>query len=256
MNALLKSLITVLYPAQCRYCGENLDPSDGHYICQSCWQEAEFINKPYCEVCGFPLDPAAALPDKVSSCDKCLEREKEIKTWFRKARSIAYYDSAVGEAIRLLKYSGKTIMAKPLAELMVKNMPVFFGMEDYDCIIPMPSHKKGKRKRGYNQMELIGQRVSRATGLPMETRSFIKIKNARPMASLSYEERFKEVKNAFDIPDPSRIAGKKILLIDDVFTTGATVAESAKTLARKGKVKYVDVFTLVRRVRPRKPDES
>jgi len=248
MNALLKSLITVIYPSQCRHCDESLTPSDGHYICKSCWQQVEFIEKPYCEVCGFPLNPGAALTDKVSSCDRCREREKGIKTWFRKARSIAYYDSAVGEAIRLLKYSGKTVMAKPLANLMIEAMPAFFGMEDYDYIIPMPSHKKSKRKRGYNQMELIGQRVSRAIGIPIEMRSFIKTRNTRQLAGLSYEERFEEIRNAFDVPDPSELAGKKVLLIDDVFTSGATVAESAKTLARKGKIKYVDVFTLVRRV--------
>ena len=109
MNALMKSLITFIYPAQCRHCGENLDPSDGHYVCRSCWQQAEFIERPYCQVCGYPLNPAAVLPDKVSPCDRCLEREKEIRTWFRKARSIAYYDSAVGEAIKLLKYHGKTM---------------------------------------------------------------------------------------------------------------------------------------------------
>ena len=155
----------------------------------------------------------------------------------------------MGEAIRLLKYHGKTVMAKPLAELMTKAMRMFFGMEDYDYIVPVPSHKKEKRERGYNQVELIGRRLSRATGIPMETRSFIKSKHTESQVSQpSAKDRLENVRGVFDVPDPSRIAGKKILLIDDVITSGATVNESAKTLARKGKVKYVDIFTLVRRV--------
>ena len=156
--------------------------------------------------------------------------------------------SVVGEAIRLLKYHGKTVMAKPLADLMIKAIPVFFGMEDYDYIVPVPIHKKKKRERGYNQMELIGRRLSSATGIPLETRSFIKVVNTRSQVNLSREERLGEVKDVFDIPDPSRIAGKRILLVDDVLTTGATVNESAKTLTKKGKVKCVDVFTLARQM--------
>ena len=246
MNALLKSLIMFLYPAQCRYCGENLDPSDGYYICKSCWQQVEFIKRPYCETCGYPLDPLAALPDKVPSCDRCPEN-----ALFRKARFVADYDSAVGEAIRLLKYQGKIVMAKPLADLMIKAMPAFFGMEDYDCIVPIPLHKKRRRERGYNQVELIGRRLSSATGISMRTRSLIRTVNAPPQVGLSYEERLRNVRGHFDIPDPSELAGKRILLIDDVLTTGATVAESARVLIREGKVKYVDVFTLLRVTKPK-----
>lgn len=242
MNALLKSLIIFLYPGQCRYCGENLDPSDGHYICKSCWQQANFIGRPYCETCGYPMNPIIAFPEKIPSCDKCPENPH-----FRKTRSVANYDSAVGEAIQLLKYQGRTVMAKPLADLMIKAVPVFFGMESYDYIIPVPIHKEKRRKRGYNQMELIGERLSRAISIPLEKRSFIKILNNPPQISQpSSSDRLENVRGAFDVPDPSMIAGKKILLIDDVFTTGATANESAKTLIKKGKVKYVDTLTLAR----------
>jgi ComF family protein len=191
------------------------------------------------------------LSGKIPSCGNC---PKDTQAWFREARSIAFYYSdpgeftvsVVGDAILLLKYQGKTVMAKPLAGLMIEAMPRFFGMGDYDYIVPVPRHKEKKRKRGYNQVELIGRRLSCATGIPMETHSFIKTRSTRPQVELSREERLSEVKDAFDVPDPSRIAGKKILLIDDVLTTGATVNESARTLVRKGGVKYVDVFTLAR----------
>lgn len=244
MNPLLKSLITFLYPAQCRHCGENLDPADGHYICKTCWQEVEFIERPYCETCGYPLQKLAALPDLISSCNQCPENPL-----FRKARAAAIYDTAVGTAFRLLKYSGKTVMASPLAELMIDTMPGFFGMDDYDCIVPVPLHKKRQRKRGYNQVELLGEKLSNATGIPMEIRNLVKITNTPPQVGLSYLERQKNVRGHFDVADPSSFAGKRVMLIDDVYTTGATSGESARILLRKGKVKYVDVFTLLRVVR-------
>ncbi|MFC1712232.1 zinc-ribbon domain-containing protein [Candidatus Poribacteria bacterium] len=241
MNALLKSLIMFLYPAQCRHCGESLDPADGHYICKSCWQQIELIGRPYCETCGRPLDPLAALPEVIPSCDDCPDNLS-----FRKARSVTVYESAAGAAFRLLKYHGKTVMAKPLADLMLEAMPGFFGMEDYDHIIPVPLHKKRRRKRGYNQVELIGEWLSRATNIPMETQSLVKTVNTPPQVGLPYEERQRNVRGHFDVVSPPDLTGKRVLLIDDVFTTGATAGESARTLLRKGKAEYVDVFTLLR----------
>ena len=243
MNALLKSLIMFLYPAQCRHCGENLDPADGHYICASCWQDVEFIKRPYCETCGRPLDPLAALPDVIPSCSECSEG-----VLFRKARSVTIYNSPAGTAFRLLKYHGKTIMAKPLADLMIEAMPIFFGMEDYDLIVPVPLHKKRRRERGYNQVELLGERLSSATGIPMEIHNFVKTVHTPPQVGLTAAERQRNVRGHFDVVDTSNLTGKRILLIDDVLTTGATVGESARMLLRKGKAKYVDVFTLLRRV--------
>jgi ComF family protein len=241
MNALLRSLVMFLYPAQCRHCGENLDPADGHYICKTCWREIKLIKKPYCETCGYPLSSLAALPELIPTCDRCPDNPS-----FRKARSVAEYDSAAGEAVRLLKYSGKTIMAKPVANLMIKAMPVFFGMEDYDYIVPVPLHKKRKQKRGYNQAELIGEELSKATGIPIETHSLVRTFNTPPQVNLPYKDRQANVKGHFDVIDSSGIAGKRILLVDDVLTTGATVNESANILLRKGKASYVDVFTLLR----------
>lgn len=243
MNPLLKSLIIFLYPAQCRHCGENLDPGDGYYICKSCWQKAKFIEKPFCEVCGHPMKPNIALPDKITSCNNCPD-----SVWFRKARAIGDYDSAIGEAVKLLKYNGKEVMAKPLAELMFQAMPKLLPVESYDYIVPVPLHKKKKRKRGYNQMELIGQYLSQATGIPMEIRSLIKIRDNKPQVGLPYKERETNVVDAYDIHDPYSIKDKRVLLIDDVMTTGATANECARILARKGKVKYVDIFTLTRRL--------
>lgn len=249
MNALLRSLIQFLYPAQCRHCEENLDPADGHYICKSCWEQVKFIEEPFCQTCGYPLNSFSALPEKVFSCDNCPDDVK-----FRKARSVTYYYSTMGEdsvaatAIKLLKDQGKIIMTNPLADLMAKEMPKLLDVQDYDYIIPVPIHKSKRRKRGYNQMELIGRRLSDKTGIPLEVRSFVKSVNTLPQRGLKAEDREKNIQGSFGVPDRSEIEGKKILLIDDVMTTGATVNECAKVLLRDGKVRYTDVFVLTRAV--------
>ena len=243
MNALLRSLIQFLYPAQCRHCEENLDPADGHYICKSCWEQVKFIKEPFCQTCGHPLNPSASLPEKVFSCDNCPDDVK-----FRKARAIAYYDSVVGTAVKLLKYQSKTIMAAPLADLMVEVMPELLDVQDYDYIIPVPIHKKKMRKRGYNQMELIGRRLSTKTGIPLELRSLAKSVNTPPQRGLDAEDRQKNIKDSFEVSDRSKIEGKRILLIDDVMTTGATVSECAKVLLKDGKVRYTDIYVLTRAV--------
>ncbi|MDQ1329531.1 MAG: hypothetical protein QG641_2822 [Candidatus Poribacteria bacterium] len=243
MNALLRSLIQFLYPSQCRHCEENLDPADGHYICKSCWEEVKFIEEPFCQTCGYPLNPSVLLPEKVFSCDNCPDDVK-----FRKARAIAYYKSAVGTAITLLKDQDKTIMADPLADLMFNSMTRLLDVQDYDYIMPVPIHKKKMRKRGYNQMELIGRRLSTKTGIPLEVRSLVKSVNTLPQRGLGAEDRQKNIKDSFEVLDRSKIEGKRILLIDDVMTTGATVSECAKVLLRDGKVRYTDIYVLTRAI--------
>lgn len=246
MNSILKSLIMFVYPARCRCCGENLDPSHGYYICSRCWNEKRFISRPYCEICGHPLNPEAALPDKIYSCKFC---PKEIH--FRKARSIVDYDSAVGEAIRLLKYHNKIVMAKRLGELMFELMPCLFD-DDYDFIIPVPIHKKKYLRRGYNQVEVIGRILSCKVGIPLETKCLIKIKDTPSQTSLDIPNRIKNVRGSFEVVDAGKLANKKILLIDDVMTTGATVNECSRILNKKSKVKYIDVFTIARRIMDKK----
>ena len=244
MNALLRSLIWFLYPAQCRHCGENLDPADSHYICKSCWDQVEYIDRPYCEKCGYPLDSLSSLPDRVFSCADCPD-----ETSFGKARSIAhYYDSAIGEAIRLLKDNGKTIMAGKLAEIMAKGVHDLLDVNDYDCIVPVPIHKKKLRKRGYNQMDLIGRKMSAKLGIPIDAQSLVKSVHTPPQRGLKARDRVQNIKDSFSVIDPSKIAGKRVLLIDDVMTTGSTANECARVLLKEGKASNVDVLTLTRAV--------
>ncbi|MBD3183057.1 hypothetical protein GF312_12250 [Candidatus Poribacteria bacterium] len=247
MNPLLESLINFVYPSRCRYCGENIYPSDGHYICQLCWQEVEFIEKPFCDTCGQPLDPLAALPDVIPSCDKCAERQNDRGSWyFRRARSAVVYKSVAARAFQLLKYYDKPVMAEPLANLMLRVFQKFFEATEYDYMTLVPLHKWRRWKRGYNQVELLGGRLSKTTGIPMKPDLVVKTANTPPQVGLSRRERQRNVQGHFDITDKSTVSDARILLIDDVFTTGSTVSEVSRILLRKGKAKYVDAFTLLR----------
>lgn len=242
MNPLLKSLIVFLYPARCRSCGQKLDPSE-RYICKECWTNVKVIEKPYCEICGHPWDKELSVPETLSSCSFCPRVRH-----FRKVRSFLYFHTAVGQAIKLLKYEGKTILVRKLSELTYQGIVSTLDARDYDIIVPVPIHKKKKRKRGFNQMELIGYFVSQKLGIPMETEVLIKERDTPAQAQIQYfEERARNVKDSFSVKHPKKVEGKRILLIDDVMTTGATVFECSKTL-QEGSPQYVDVFTLTRNV--------
>jgi len=225
-----------LYPSQCRHCGETLDATE-KYICERCWSQVEVISGRYCQRCGHPLGNVSISPP---SCKWCLRG-----TQLRKVRAAAQSGPVLREALNLLKFQGKLVIANRLADIMIEGMARLLDVEDYDLIVPVPLHKRAKRKRSYNQVEIIGRRLSRATGIPMDAKALIKVKDIPRQSEAAF--RFLNVRGSFDVPDPSRVQGKGILLIDDIFISGSTVNEACKTLA-KARPKFVDVLTLARRV--------
>jgi ComF family protein len=159
---------------------------------------------------------------------------------------MAYYEPTLKEAIHLLKYQKKEIMAKPLAKLVLTLLPTLICIRDYDCIMPIPLHKNRQRDRGYNQVQLIVSRLKDDIKLPVEKKALIRIKETKPQSLLeTVNQKIENVKDAFVIRTPEAIRSKKILLVDDIFTTGATVSEATKALLKAG-ASRVDVLTLAR----------
>jgi ComF family protein len=142
------------------------------------------------------------------------------------------------EAICLFKFRGKVALAPALAQLMVDRLPLF---DSVDLVIPVPLHPKRLREREFNQSLLLADRIARRLGLPLSYANLVRIAPAPAQTTLSRKRRLKNLRGAFAVRRPDAIAGKRILLIDDVFTTGATVNECAKTLRKAG---AGDVFAL------------
>ena len=240
LQQVIETALTFLYPAQCRACDTPLGLETVPYLCNACWAQMQFIEPPWCEMCGTPLRSASSF-DGSEVCDACAKAPPR----YGKLRTIAFYEAALREAIHLFKFQKRTGLAKPLIQLMLTHLPDDCRIEDYDFILPIPIHKKRLRERGFNQSRLLAEGIAKAKGVPMATNIFVRHKNTKAQSSLAGRERQENITDAFELRKPDAIFGKHLLLIDDVFTTGATIREAVKELwnADPGEI---DVLTLAR----------
>ncbi len=227
---LLKDFIDLLIPPLCCLCKRRLT-NDETIICKDCLARIRLISPPYCERCGRPV------PDlEITVCNRCIIE----KHAFSFIRGVSPYGGVMENLIMLLKYHGKSQLSAILGKLMsliIKREEVYRKCE---LIVPVPLHTTRKRERGYNQAELLGEVLSREMNLPMITDALIRTRATLSQTKLSPDARKDNVREAFAI-NPKRvddIRGKVILLVDDVFTSGATLSECTNTLreAKTGEV--------------------
>jgi ComF family protein len=172
---------------------------------------------------------------------------------FDRAYSFGFYDGSLRKLIHLFKYSGMKPLAKRLAGLLCRALPDD-GAERFDAVVPMPLHWRRRWKRGFNQSGILARLVARDQGLPM-VNAVRRVRATATQAGLTNSERRKNVAAAFRVARKHRIAGKRILLIDDVMTTGSTGAACASAMKRAG-ASSVTVLTLARVDRRFAPLES
>ena len=205
-----------------------------HYLCDLCWEQIELLKPPWCQICG--------LPQWSIVCADC----REHPPLFRKLRAVAFYEPTLREAIHLMKYEKKQIISKHLIQLLRAHLPADLPSTDYDFLLPIPLHTNRFRQRGFNQAEQIAQGIAHVWGVPIRTDILFRIRDTAPLSSLgSHEERMKNIAGAFEVGSPDLIQDRKILLIDDIFTTGTTINEALKVL-QIANPDCVDVLTLTR----------
>jgi len=239
MEGIVKGLIDLIFPPHCAFCGTSLAEDDTAEICSGCLRSIRFISPPICPKCGFPF-PMEMGEDHL--CGQCLGRQCH----FGSARALGLYEGPIREAIHHLKYGGKSFLAKPLVGLLDRGYP-FIDYGSYDLLVPVPLHPKRLRERGFNQALILGKAIGQREGVPCRGFLLKKIRWSLPQINLSPKEREKNVKGSFAVADPGVVRGKRVLLIDDVMTTGSTVNECAGELLKAG-AGEVDVFTLARAV--------
>jgi len=149
------------------------------------------------------------------------------------------------EVISRFKYHGASRLAKPLSTLLSEYKDPELPFSEFDLILPVPLHPQRLRRRGFNQSLLLARRVSRHHSIALDFKSLQRIRHTQPQTELSGAQRQKNIRGAFEVRNPFVIEEKRLLLIDDVFTTGATVQECSKVLLKAG-AKRVDVLTLAR----------
>ncbi|HMS83502.1 MAG TPA: ComF family protein [Nitrospira sp.] len=188
-----------------------------------------------CTRCDRPfVSPVATAYSPQHRCHACVEHPPS----YTRAWTLYPYSPPLQDAIRLLKYRNKASLARPLANLMLSSLP---QLDAVDLIIPVPLHHERLCHRGFNQALLLADPIGRHLNISISYTNLVRTTSTPPQTSLSRKTRLKNLRQAFMVRHPAQIQDKRILLVDDVFTTGTTVNECAKTLRRSGSA---DVFVL------------
>ncbi len=152
------------------------------------------------------------------------------------------------------KFAGALHVATALSQILIEAFRRHFQPADFDLIVPVPIHRRRLIHRGFNQVVVLAEKLSQDTGIPLDRTSFKKIKDTPPQVGLTRPARVKNLRGSFGIQRSNRIRGRKVLLVDDVATTGSTIAEAAKTIMRGGAAR-VDVLVLAVRMEVSRPAE-
>jgi competence protein ComFC len=233
LSSLYDDFKEFLSPSFCPGCGgDDLDRSV-YPLCERCHKllvESNSGGGPVCPFCGRPEGIR-------KRCELC-EGDDSIRLFFW-----GPYDDLLKDCIASFKFDGFPELGRPLIDMALKSLSERLG--DYDMIVPVPLYRQRKEERGYNQSELLAERLSQIVGVDFAPGILERVKPTKQQAKLSMEERRVNVRDAF-ATGPGRdrlLKGRKILLVDDIVTTGATISEAARPL-RSGGAERVDVFAL------------
>ncbi|MCY4613076.1 MAG: ComF family protein [Nitrospira sp.] len=240
-SRLLRRFLHTVFPMNCRTCDHALDDDPIPFFCQRCWNDITPIPLPSCPRCAHPFPSPHALshsPEHV--CGSCRKHPPA----YNRAWTPYAYQSPLKEAIGLVKYRGKTQLAPALARLITQTTPAPVNVE---AMIAVPLHPDRLREREFNQALLLAYHLGKRWNLPVLTGVLRRTKPTAPQTSLTRRERLRNLRKCFAVTAPAAVEGKSLLLVDDVFTTGTTVNECAKTL-RKAGAQAVYVQTLARMI--------
>ncbi|MFN7710453.1 MAG: double zinc ribbon domain-containing protein [Holosporales bacterium] len=236
LKALGYQLLNYLLPPRCAGCGALVD--EAHRLCAPCYHRLTFITDPQCACCGFPF-PYAQEPG--SLCAACAQHPP----LYHQARAVVSYDGVGRELILRLKHGDATHLAETLAPLLAGAGKEL--LSPGALLVPVPIHPGRLLRRRYNQAALLCTALSKLTGLEMDVLSLKRVVATPSQGGLNRTQRYENVKSAF-AADPHRarvLKNKKIILVDDVLTTGATVSCATAVLLKAG-AKQVDVLTFAR----------
>ncbi len=238
--SLLQKLFNILLPPRCLKCGKILSARNG--LCAECFNKIHFISAPMCSCCGRPFTDALDIRfAQKQLCGQCLQKKKLL---FKMQRSAFVYDDESKNLILDLKFFDKTANAEALAN-MLYSAGKDIWQQNPDLLVPVPIHRLRLLQRRYNQCAVLAKYLSRKTQIPTDFSSLIRCRNTIPQVQLSGRARRNNLKQAFTVKYPQNIKGKKVVLIDDVSTTGSTLNECAKALKKAGALE-IYALTLAR----------
>jgi ComF family protein len=233
----MKPFLDILYPRSCIGCGKTA-PKTFRYICWDCWANTVRVEAPFCACCG---DPVSGAVEHDFICYSCSDEQPA----FDAARSATRYDGVIGDALRKLKYEHALWLSPDLAAVLYNCIRAEFPEETFDLLVPVPLYHVRRRDRGFNQSAMLSGELARLLGTSSVQGVLRRIRPTTSQTNLTAKERLSNVNKAFKSRNDKRLAGRKVLLVDDVMTTGATVNACAKALKRGGAA-TVHVITVAR----------
>jgi ComF family protein len=237
LTALLSAGLAFFYPEICQLCGRRrATPGEG-FVCTECKDETRFIHAPFCRRCGRPYEGAITNAFECANC-------RDLEMFFQSARSAVRAEGKVLDVIHRYKYQRALWFEPFLAGLLIERAGPDLRQQPGAFLVPVPLHPAKQREREFNQADRLARRLGRALGWPVKN-VLRRTQVTRSQTLLSREERRANVRKAFAFNAPSRLAGERVVVIDDVFTTGATTSACAQVLLEAG-AGEVCVWTVAR----------
>jgi len=236
----VQSALDWLYPPHCRHCGSPLAGGGSRLLCGGCEEQLfrSRIGEAACAECGLPLsgDPAPG-----TLCMDCRAMRRE----FDVARAFFRYAGPVASLIRAFKFDGEYRLGPALLRALLEEWGLPEALGEADSVVPVPLHPKRRRERGYDQAVLLARTVARRLGRPLLRRALTRTRYTSQQSLLPVSRRWDNVRAAFSVRDADSVSGRRLLLVDDVMTTGSTADQCARVLKRAGAA-AVAVLTLAR----------
>jgi ComF family protein len=236
-HALQTAFVELLFPSSCLVCRSPVSPGTLPMFCPECLGQIELVTGPLCPGCGRQFPKAAGA---AHFCGLCLSGQYH----FDRARAVAIYAEPLSQVLHRFKYQGKSHGLATFRALLAM-LPEASLAEPPELILPVPLHARKLRQRGFNQAVLLARAFFPKERRRIRTDLLVREINTEPQTSLSGKARRQNLKNAFALREPEQVRGKRIVLVDDVFTTGTTVNECARVLKNGGALR-VEVLTLAR----------
>lgn len=215
-----RKILSLLYPTTCVFCGTVA--SEG--VCEACKKEVRLIEEPRCKRCGKPV-----RYEEQEFCYDCQSMEH----FYEQGRSLWIHKMPVSQSVYRFKYKNRRVFAEYYAARMAEQFSGLIRQWKIEVIIPVPVHKSRRKKRGYNQAEVLAEELSRRIRIPVESFAVSRVQKTDPLKTMNPQERRRALSRAFSVSADWK-KKKNVLLVDDIYTTGSTIDEIARILKEKG----------------------
>ena len=218
-----QTILDILFPRRCPVCGEIVKPA-GSLICPSCFQELSFVKNPTCKKCGKEI-----LNETLEFCESCVTHPRS----FEYGAALLNYNETARESMVKIKYKNKREYLDFYGAAMAVRFENTIRRMVVDVIVPIPIHRSRRRKRGFNQAEILAKVIGERLGVPVASDALVRSKKTLPQKELSASERLRNLSGAFTM---GKLDGsvRSVLLVDDIYTTGSTIEACTQVLKKAG----------------------